>query len=112
MKKKTEISLFLADLRRKAGLKQGELDEAAGLPIGTVAHMEAGTKKFTEARISALAAYFNISENDFIAAIAPLSDRRHASAIRKIVEIATPLSEPEQHILLGRVMQMIKEGLL
>jgi len=39
-------------------------------------------------------------------------DRRHNATLRRLVEITTPLSEPEQHILLGRVMQMIAEGLL
>ena len=51
----------MANLRRGKNMTQVELDKAAGLPVGTVAHLEAGTKLFSDARLTKLASVLGVT---------------------------------------------------
>lgn len=67
----TGVVKFLRKIRKELKLTQAQLNEKAGLPVGTVNQLECGKRLFDDDRIDVLAKALEIPDSDFYAAMSP-----------------------------------------
>jgi transcriptional regulator with XRE-family HTH domain len=106
------IGANIKKLREARGLTQESIFKQVGLSTSYQSQIENGAgigKKTIEKYIEAL----GVDEETIrFGERTDLSfDRRKSPLMRSFVDKLSGLSEPEQHILYGRMIQMIEEGL-
>jgi transcriptional regulator with XRE-family HTH domain len=103
MKIKSGMALYLAKLRSERGMTQVELGKKAKLPNGTVAQLEAGTKLFSDSRLSKLAAALGITVEEFSVGSRPIREQRLSPSMRILYDLAFPLTESERYELIASI---------
>lgn len=97
-------------LRHERGWTQDDLSKMTGIGEKYISALESGRRCPGPKIILELCNAFTVSEKELryggSVETAPLP-----TVLQMIVDQVSPLSDAEQHIMLGRVMQLIKEGL-
>ena len=61
-----KLAKILKEQRESLGLSQQELDKKAGMPKGSVSHLESGARLFNERKINKLAPALGLTYDDFL----------------------------------------------